>query len=122
MKSKTLKHVGAWCKEQLPIILSGAAVIGVVITGVLTAKAAVKAEKKLDQLEEPTTLDKVKAIAPIYAPSIVVGGATIACVLSANRANLKRYATLAGTCVFAESQLQAHKDKIVELFGKEKSR
>ena len=36
MKSKTLNHVGAWCKEQLPAILSGAAVIGVVIAGALS--------------------------------------------------------------------------------------
>lgn len=118
---KLLKSLGALCKEQLPTILSGAAVIGVLATGICAAKASLKAKEKIDKLEDPTTLDKVKAVAPIYGPSIVVGGVTVGCILGANHVSIERYAALAGTCAIAKSQLQEHKDKVLEMFGKEKA-
>ena len=121
MELKFLKSLGALCKEQLPTILSGAAVIGVFVTGICAAKASLKAKEEVDQLETPTTLDKVKTVAPIYGPTVAVGSVTVACILGANHISVKRYAALAGTCVIAKSQLQEHKDKVLEMFGKEKA-
>lgn len=121
MKLKMLKSLGALCKEQLPTILTGAAVIGVFATGICAAKASLKAREEIEELEEPTTFDKVKAVVPIYGPTIAVGGVTVACILSANRISVKRYAALAGTCAIAKTQLQEHKDKVLEMFGKEKA-
>lgn len=121
MELKFLKSLGALCKEQLPTILSGMAVVGVFATGICAAKATLKAKEEVDQLEDPTTFDKVKAAAPIYGPSIAIGGATVACILGANRVSVKRYAALAGTCAIAKSQLQEHKEKVLEMFGKEKA-
>ena len=121
MNLKLLKSLGALCKEQLPTILSGAAVIGVFATGICAAKASLKAKEEIEKLENPTTFDKVKVAAPIYGPSIAVGGVTVACILGANRISVERYAALAGTCAIAKSQLQEHKDKVLEMFGKEKA-
>ena len=121
MELKFLKSLGALCKEQLPTILSGAAVIGVFVTGICAAKACLKAKEEVDQLETPTTLDKVKTVAPIYGPTVAVGSVTVACILGANHISVKRYAALAGTCAIAKSQLQEHKDKVLEMFGKEKA-
>ncbi len=121
MELKFLKSLGALCKEQLPTILSGAAVIGVFVTGICAAKASLKAKEEVDQLETPTTLDKVKTVAPIYGPTVAVGSVTVACILGANHISVKRYAALAGTCAIAKSQLQEHKDKVLEMFGKEKA-
>ena len=121
MELKFLKSLGALCKEQLPTILSGAAVIGVFVTGICAAKASLKAKEEVDQLATPTTLDKVKTVAPIYGPTVAVGSVTVACILGANHISVKRYAALAGTCAIAKSQLQEHKDKVLEMFGKEKA-
>ena len=121
MELKFLKSLGALCKEQLPTILSGAAVIGVFVTGICAAKASLKAKEEVDQLETPTTLDKVKTVAPIYGPTVAVGSVTVACILGANHISVKRYAALAGTCAIAKSQLQEHKDKVLEMFGTEKA-
>ena len=121
MELKFLKSLGALCKEQLPTILSGAAVIGVFVTGICAAKASLKAKEEVNQLETPTTLDKVKTVAPIYGPTVAVGSVTVACILGANHISVKRYAALAGTCAIAKSQLQEHKDKVLEMFGKEKA-
>ena len=121
MELKFLKSLGALCKGQLPTILSGAAVIGVFVTGICAAKASLKAKEEVDQLETPTTLDKVKTVAPIYGPTVAVGSVTVACILGANHISVKRYAALAGTCAIAKSQLQEHKDKVLEMFGKEKA-
>lgn len=121
MKLKMLKSLGALCKEQLPTILTEAAVIGVFATGICAAKASLKAKEEVEKLKEPTTFDKVKAMVPAYGPTIAVGGVTVACILSANRISVKRYAALAGTCAIAKTQLQEHKDKVLEMFGKEKA-
>lgn len=119
MELKILKSLGALCKQQLPTILTGVAVIGVFATGICAAKASLKAKEEIEQLEEPTTIDKAKVLVPIYGPAVAVGGVTVACILSANRISVKRYAALAGTCAIAKSQLQEHKDKVLEMFGKE---
>lgn len=121
MELKFLKSLGTLCKEQLPTILSGAAVIGVFVTGICAAKASLKAKEEVDQLENPTIFEKVKTAAPIYGPTVAVGSVTVACILSANHISVKRYAALAGTCAIAKSQLQEHKDKVLEMFGKEKA-
>ena len=121
MNLKLLKSLGALCKEQLPTILSGAAVIGVFATGICAAKATLKAKEEVEKLEEPTTFEKFKVAAPIYGPCVAIGGATVACILGANRVSVKRYAALAGTCAIAKTQLQEHKDKVLEMFGKEKA-
>ncbi len=121
MELKVLKSLGTLCKEQLPTILSGVAVIGVFATGICAAKASLKAKEEVEQLENPSTIDKIKTVTPIYAPAIAIGGATVACILSANHISVKRYAALAGTCALAKSQLQEHKDKVLEMFGKEKA-
>lgn len=121
MELKMLKSLGALCKEQLPTILTGAAVIGVFVTGICAAKASPKAKEEIEKIENPTALDKAKVLIPTYGPTVAVGGVTVACILSANRISVKRYAALAGTCAIAKTQLQEHKDKVLEMFGKEKA-
>ena len=72
------EQVGYFIKRNMPTILSIGAVIGVVVSNVLTNKASIKATLKIDEVEkkkhrELTFVEEVKVVAPIYAPSIVVG-------------------------------------------------
>ena len=117
MDMKCLKNLGVLLKEQTPHILTGTAVVGVVMTGISAAKAAPKAKEHLEKLENPTLTDKAKAVIPIFAPTFLVGAATIGCILGADHVNAKRYAALAGTYAVVKNQFDAHKDKITELFG-----
>lgn len=84
--------------ENLPSILTGVAVAGVVETVYLAVKATPKA---LDILEERSSEEKkdgtgwnkkddIKATWKCYIPSAIAGGITVACILGANQAHLSR--------------------------------
>lgn len=86
--------------ENLPSILTGVAVAGVVETTILAVKATPKA---LDILEEMHTSEKkdgtpwnkkddIKATWKCYIPSAIAGGITVACILGANQAHLSKEA------------------------------
>lgn len=117
MELKTLKSIGALCKEQLPSILTGTAIIGVLATGVCAAKASPRAKEELEKLDNPTHMDKLKVITPIFLPTIMVGSGTIACIVGAHYENVKRYAALAGSYAIVKDQLRDHKNEVTELFG-----
>lgn len=68
-REKTMKLSNLTVKQK-SLILSGLAGIGVIITGYLSAKCALKAE------DRETTKEKALA----YAPAIVSGCATVACI------------------------------------------
>ena len=79
------EQVGYFIKRNMPTILSIGAAVGVVLSNILTNKASIQATLKVDEVEkkkhrELTFIEEVKVVAPIYAPSIVVGAATIGCL------------------------------------------
>lgn len=70
-------------KRALPAIFTVTACIGTVATAVLAAKAGAKAADILPKLERYnggplTTMEKVKAVGPIFIPTAVAGAITIA--------------------------------------------
>lgn len=115
MDVKTFKKLGDLCKEQLPMVLTGASVVGVVATGICSGKATLKAKEKMDNMENPTIKEKVKIVIPIYAPTIVVGGTTIACILGAHHVSIEKCAAIASTCVMANNQIKEHDDRTTSL-------
>ena len=79
------EQVGYFIKRNMPTILSIGAAVGVVVSNILTNKASIKATLKVDEVEkkkhrELTFIEEVKVVAPIYAPSIVVGAAWYSCL------------------------------------------
>lgn len=99
-------------------ILTGIASIGVVGTAYLTGKAAVKAEKKLEELgDEATAKEKVKALTPIYILPISAGAATIACMFGANTISRKQQASMLAAGALIEETYRKYKNKAEELLG-----
>lgn len=95
--------------------LSAAGVIG---TAYLSGKAAVKANEELENLKDATTLEKVKALAPIYIPPVAAGSATIFCMLGANGLNRRQQASMLAAGAIVERTFKKYKDKAEELLGK----
>lgn len=114
-------------------VLTAGGVVGTVTTAVLTGRATVKAvdiirEKELEEIEnEPediankdtetmglSTGSKVKLVWPYYVPPVVVGSATIASIVMANRISLQRAAALAAAYGISEGRLQEYKEKVAE--------
>lgn len=119
------EQVGYFIKRNMPTILSIGAAVGVVVSNILTNKASIKATLKVDEIEkkkhrELTFIEEVKVVAPIYAPSIVVGAATIGCIFGSNFLNKKQLAALAGAMSILQSNFKRYRTEVVNEVGKEK--
>lgn len=91
--------------KQSPGILSGLGVIGFISSVVMVAKVAPKAEKIIEEASYTPTphfcidnqlgfLDKVKLVAPIYAPTAGMILISTACIIASNHTYRHRYASL----------------------------
>lgn len=119
------EQIGYFVKRNMPTILSIGAAVGVVVSNILTNKASIKATLKVDELEkkkhrELTFTEEVKAVAPIYAPSIVVGAATIGCIFGSNFLNKKQLVALAGAMSILQANFKRYRTEVVNEVGEEK--
>lgn len=98
--------------------------VGVVTTAIMAAKATPKAINILEQAKEEkgeklTKLETVKAVAPVYIPSVITGAAAIACIFGANVLNKHQQASLASAYALLDTSYKEYKRKLVELYGEE---
>lgn len=119
------EQVGYFIKRNMPTILSIGAAVGVVVSNILTNKASIKATLKVDEIEkkkhrELTFIEEVKVVAPIYAPSIVVGAATIGCIFGSNFLNKKQLVALAGAMSILQANFKRYRAGVVNEVGEEK--
>ena len=111
-------QIGNWFKRNGGTILTCISAGGVVATGILSGRAAIKAREKLEEMPEADTKDKVKAVAPIYILPASVGAATIACMFGANHLDRKRQASLLAASAIIEQTYKRYKGKAEEMLGK----
>lgn len=122
-------------KSNAPEILTAVGVTGVVTTSYLTAKAAVKAAKLLDQemanvvngaqLRPPLwTVDKkervkhdVKVTWKCYIPPVVSGAVTIACIIGSQKSSSRRTAVAVTAYSLTEKAFSEYREKVVEQLG-----
>jgi hypothetical protein len=131
-------------KRHGPTILTGAGIIGGVVTTVLVARAAVKAQptvqvtreqtqeimtKELDEnytkKDRSSELGKVYITATqnmlrIYWPAVTIGVASIACVLTAHGMMRKNYTALAAAYTALDAGFKAYRKRVEDEFGREK--
>ena len=122
--SNLIEHSKLFFERNSSTILSCIGAVGVVFTAVLTAKAAVKASKILEEAEEDkgaklTAIETVKVVGLRYIPAVVVGVSTIACIFGANILNKRQQASLASAYALINSSYKEYKSKLKELYGKE---
>lgn len=134
-------------KSGSPVILAGLATAGVVTTAIFAVKAAKKAEKRVDEaLEEKkakaveeaaengeectqeqldevklTKKEIVKAILPSYAPAIIMGALTIACILGGLNISLRRQAALTAAYNISEKAIKNYEKALPEVIGEEQA-
>ena len=111
-------------KKNSATILTVAAAAGVIITSVLSAKAAIKASRVLTHKEEEkgeklTFEETISTVWTIYIPPVVAGMSTIACVFGANILNQRQQASLASAYALVDSSYKEYKAKLKELYGEE---
>jgi hypothetical protein len=115
--------------DNLPTVLSAAAVVGTAATVYLTGKATFKAaeliheeqeKRNLHEIEELRvlpTMDKVKLVWVQYLPAAGTTIATIGCIVFANRISATRLAAVAAAYSASEKRFGEYKQKVTEKLG-----
>lgn len=89
------KNAGKWIVRNIPTILSGVTGAGIAVTSFLSAKAALKASEKIEELEsdghEITQSEFITEIAPIYIPTGISLVLTEVCNFANWKVNKDRY-------------------------------
>ena len=123
-----MEKVKIFCVENSASILTGLGVVGVASTAILAAKATPKALALLEEKEKfkqeeygysLTRFEKVLAVAPAYIPAVLAGLATASCILSANRINQYKQASLLSAYTYLDSTFKEYQRKVKEVFGEE---
>lgn len=116
--------------QKSPLILSGAAIVGVVSTALLASKASkesdaiVKEKTKLGKLAdadyEMDVKTKIKHTWRVYIPVAISGVTTVCSIVLAQRINSRRQLALAGAYALSEKALNEYRNKVTEMFGEKK--
>ena len=121
MKVKELvRAVGKAASDNLPTLLSLAAIGGVITTAILSHEAALNADMALAakcNYDKLTPKEKAEVMWKYYIPPVVAGGCTIALIVGANRVSIKRTAAMAALYSLTDEKLKKYQQKVLEKIG-----
>ena len=134
-------------QKHSPEILAGVGVVGTVASAVIACKATLKLDDILAESKE--TRDKIKEvaenpryekeyspedakkdltinyaqtamkIAKIYAPAVILGSASLGCLLASNDILRKRNAALSAAYMTVDKSFKEYRSRVAERFGEE---
>lgn len=133
--STLLDTVEAFTSKNSPAILTGLAIVGVLATAAAAWKAAPKADqilkakrKDLDdvrpndkQAKRAVMSETIKELTPVVAPTIIMAGATTACIVGSNKASSRRIAALSAAYSISERAVADLNEKVQETLGTKKA-
>lgn len=148
--TRTLHKIGFQLKKHSPEILVTVGVVGSVASAVMACKASTKLSKVMDESKEQinqihgyveqngfsekyTEEDSKKDVAIVYAhtglelvklygPSVALGAASIACILTSSHILRKRNIALAAAYATEHLGFKEYRNRVIERFGKELDR
>ena len=132
-------------KKYAPEVMVVVGVVGVVASAVMACKATTKVnvvvddtKKQMDQIHEVAEThaeeyseDDMKKdtvivytqtafkFAKLYGPAVILGTASIACILGSHHILSKRNAALAAAYATVDKGFKEYRDRVIERFGKE---
>lgn len=129
MNIKTMaKSVWAGAKKHSPEILIGMGIAGAASSVIFAVKATPKAMFLLEEKRQELGVEKleakeiIKTAAPVYIPTAVSFGVSVACIVGASSVNARRNAALTAAYTLSESTLRTYRDKVLETVGEDKER
>ncbi len=117
-------NVQRFMKRNASTILTCIGAAGVIATAVMSVKATPKAMALIDDAMEEkgdklTVWEKVVVAGPTYAPAVITGAATIACIFGSNVISKHQQATLMSAYALLDNSYKEYKNKVDELYGEE---
>ena len=122
------KSVWAGAKKHSPEILIGMGIAGAASSVIFAVKATPKAMFLLEEKRQELGVEKleakeiIKTAAPVYIPTAVSFGVSVACIVGASSVNARRNAALTAAYTLSESTLRTYRDKVLETVGEDKER
>ena len=134
-------------EKHSPEILAGVGVVGVVASTVMACKATMKLNDILEESKE--TRDKIREVesnpryeeqyshedakkdltinytqtamkvAKLYAPAVILGSASLGCLLASNDILRKRNAALSAAYMTVDKSFKEYRQRVVDRFGEE---
>lgn len=119
---KLINHSKRFIRKNASTILTCVGSAGVVTTAVLAVKATPKAMRLISAAEEEkgeklTRLETIQVAGMTYAPSAIVGIATIGCIFGANILNKRTQAALTSAYALLDQSYKEYKNKVQEMYG-----
>lgn len=117
--------------KHSPEILTGIGIIGMVGAAVMAVKDTPRALDLLEEIQQnhkndedkkPMYKDVLTKVVPVYAPSVIMGGMSIACIAGASYVNTKRNMALATAYGISETALREYREKVIETIGEKKEK
>ena len=108
---------------NLPGILTGMAVGGVVITGVVSFEAGMKCKEVMDEncITEENWKEEIKTLVPLVIKPVVIGGITIGCMIGSTTWSQRQQAAFASVCALNKESFKELDEKIREEYGDKKA-
>lgn len=147
--NKTFNKIGFQIKKKSPEILIVAGVIGVVTSAVMACRATIKAtkiadeaKKDIDAIHEAEAVGETKGgesysaedskkdltivythtagkYAKLYAPSVVLGVASIVCIVASHNVMKERSIAIATAYAKLDKTFKDYRGRVVERFGEQ---
>ena len=145
--TRALSKAGLALKKHSPGILVGVGIAGTIASTVMACKASTKAGEIIENSKKE--LEKVREVAnnpeyaevytekdykkdltivyaktglefvKLYAPAVLLGTASIACILTGHGILRKRFAELSAAYAAVDTSFKEYRGRVVERFGKE---
>ena len=121
---KLIRSSKRFLRKNGSTILTCAGGIGVIATTVMAVKATPKAMQLIKAAEEEkgeklTRMETIQATAMTYAPSALLGIATIASIFGANALNKRSQAALMSAYALVDQTFRDYKTHVEEEYGEE---
>lgn len=145
--TRTLSRAGLKLKKHSPEILMAAGIVGTVTSGVMACKATLKvtevlneSKKQIDTIHEVLETPEMKEkyteedgkkdlvlvytqtglkLVKLYGPAILLGAASIGCMVGSHNILRKRNVALAAAYATVDRGFKEYRSRVIERFGKE---
>lgn len=127
--TKAINKLAFKVKQNSPTILTCIASVGVIAVAVLSAKAAPKAVKIVEEEKQKRGIEcsstkesiayNIKFGWKPYIPVVVTAASTIVCIFSANSLSKKQQAALTSAYMMLESSYKEYRNKVKDIYGEE---
>lgn len=139
MKNKIMDFLGkaeTFGRKNSPTILTGCAIVGVLATAYSAFKAGPRAQKILEdyrrdmadchpkdkEAKRAVKMETAKKMVPVMAPTVIMGGVTIASMVGSHSISSRRIAVLSAAYTLSESTVKSLNTKMDEILGEKKAR